>query len=68
VLLSGGVLRASAYLADRVTLQIGGALPSMQVRPLNAEPVAGAVRLATALAEGRAEVPKYERRQQPRRH
>jgi N-acetylglucosamine kinase-like BadF-type ATPase len=66
VLLSGGVLRMSAYLATRVTAGLAEALPCMKVQPLNVEPVAGAVRLAAALAEGRAEVPKYERRQQPR--
>ena len=36
------------------------ALPKAAVAPLQVEPVAGAVRLALALAEGRAVVPEYE--------
>lgn len=67
ILLSGGVFRTSPYLSGRVTSRLAESLPNAPVQLLNTEPVAGAVRLAAALAEGRAEVPRYERRQQPRR-
>jgi len=60
VLLSGGVFRSSPHLTSRVTARLSEALPGMAVRPLGVEPVAGAVRLATALAQGRAAVPQYE--------
>jgi N-acetylglucosamine kinase-like BadF-type ATPase len=60
VLLSGGVFLASPLLASRVVTRVTHALPNAVVAPLQVEPVAGAVRLALALADGRAVVPEYD--------
>lgn len=59
VLLAGGVLRVSPLLSTRVEMRMSRALPRAVVEMLQGEPVAGAVRLALALADGRAVVPEY---------
>jgi N-acetylglucosamine kinase-like BadF-type ATPase len=62
VLLSGGVFRSSPRLMSCVTARLNEALPQVSVELLKEEPVSGAVRLALALAEGRAAIPQYETR------
>jgi len=59
MLLAGGVFRASPMLVSRVVTRVRRGLPGVNVELLEGEPVAGAVRLALALAEGRATIPEY---------
>ena len=59
VLLSGGTLRGVARLAGGVTMHLARRLPGVSVQALGVEPALGAVRLAVALAHGRAAVPAY---------
>jgi N-acetylglucosamine kinase-like BadF-type ATPase len=59
ILLSGGMLKGSAWLAAEVTARMAEAAPRSTVRPLEEEPAVGAVRLALAEAQGGAHVPPY---------
>ena len=57
--LAGGVLRGIPPLAQEVSLRIAEIAPRTDVRPLEAEPAAGAVFLALRLARGQVAVPSY---------
>lgn len=59
VLLSGGMLRESAWLGAEITHRMAEVAPRSTVRPLSEEPATGAVRLAIAEARGGARVPPY---------
>jgi N-acetylglucosamine kinase-like BadF-type ATPase len=57
--LSGGMFKGVPRLADEVTRGLVGLSPRAEVRSLEVEPAAGAVRLALAEAIGGASVPRY---------
>lgn len=59
ILLSGGMLRESVWLAAEVRHRMAEVAPRGTVRPLNEEPAVGAVRLAIAEARGGVRVPPY---------
>jgi len=59
VVLAGGMFRAVPRLQAGVAACLTRRLPRATVRPLDVEPATGAVRLAVALAAGRAVVPVY---------
>ena len=59
VLLSGGTLHGAARLRARTVARLGERLAGCSVRLLEAEPAAGAVRLALDVAAGRVAVPTY---------
>ena len=59
ILLSGGMLKRSEWLAAEVERRMAEVAPRSDVRLLTEEPVIGAVRLATAAATGRVRVPPY---------
>jgi N-acetylglucosamine kinase-like BadF-type ATPase len=59
VLLAGGMLKESAWLASEVRRQMAEVAPRATVAPLTQEPAVGAVRLAIAEARGGVHVPPY---------
>ena len=59
ILLAGGMLKRSGWLASEVARRMAEVAPRSEVRPLINEPVLGAVRLAIAEATGRVRVPPY---------
>lgn len=59
VLLSGGMLRESEWLATEVRHRMAEVAPRSSVRPLTEEPATGAVKLAIAEAHGGVRVPPY---------
>lgn len=59
VVLAGGMFRAVPRLAPRVAQDLNHHMPGMAVRPLEAEPALGAVRLALAAAAGTLVIPTY---------
>jgi hypothetical protein len=59
ILLSGGMLRASAWLSSEVRRRMAEVAPRTTVRLLTEEPAIGAVRLAIAEARGGVRVPPY---------
>lgn len=59
ILLAGGVLRESTWLASEVRQRMADVAPRAMVSPLTNEPAVGAVRLAIAEANGGARVPPY---------
>lgn len=59
VLLAGGMLRESAWLAAEVRQRMAEVAPRALVGSLTEEPALGAVRLAVAEARGGARVPPY---------
>jgi N-acetylglucosamine kinase-like BadF-type ATPase len=59
VLLSGGMLRESTWLAGEVRHRMAEVAPRSTVRLLTEEPAIGAVRLAIAQAHGGVRVPPY---------
>jgi len=59
LLLAGGMLKESAWLASAVRQRMAEVAPRSQVGPLTQAPAMGAVRLAIAEAGGGARVPPY---------
>jgi N-acetylglucosamine kinase-like BadF-type ATPase len=59
ILLAGGILKRSAWLAAEVALRMAEVAPRSAVLPLTQEPALGAVRLALAEARGGVRVPPY---------
>ena len=59
ILLAGGMLKRSEWLAAAILRRMAEVAPRSEVLPLTEEPVIGAVRLATAAATGRVRVPPY---------
>lgn len=59
ILLAGGMLKRSEWLAAEIERRMAEVAPRSEVRLLIEEPVTGAVRLATAAATGRVRVPPY---------
>jgi N-acetylglucosamine kinase-like BadF-type ATPase len=59
ILLAGGVLRESSWLADDVKGRLIEIAPRSTVAPLTQEPALGAVRLALAQARGGVRIPPY---------
>jgi len=59
VLLSGGMLRESTWLASELRHRMAEVAPRSTVRNLTEEPATGAVRLAIAEARGGVRVPPY---------
>ena len=59
ILLAGGMLKRSEWLAAEILRRMAEVAPRSEVLPLTEEPVMGAVRLATAAATGRVRVPPY---------
>lgn len=59
ILLAGGVLRETSWLADDLQRRLGEVAPRSVVSPLSHEPALGAVRLALAQARGGVDVPPY---------
>jgi N-acetylglucosamine kinase len=59
ILLAGGMLRESVWLAAEVRRRMAEAAPRAIVGPLTNEPAIGAVRLAIAEARGGVRVPPY---------
>lgn len=59
VLLSGGTLHGAARLRQGTAERLLARLPGCSVQLLEAEPAAGAVRLALAQAAGGAAIPRY---------
>ncbi|HEX6161746.1 MAG TPA: BadF/BadG/BcrA/BcrD ATPase family protein [Vicinamibacterales bacterium] len=59
ILLAGGMLRESAWLAVEVRRRMAEVAPRANVEPLTHEPAIGAVRLAIAEARGGVRVPPY---------
>jgi N-acetylglucosamine kinase-like BadF-type ATPase len=59
ILLAGGMLKRSDWLAAEVTRRMAEVAPRSEVLPLTNEPVLGAVRLAIAEAAGQVRVPPY---------
>ena len=59
ILLAGGMLKRSEWLAAEVARRMVEVAPRSDVLPLTNEPVLGAVRLAIAEAAGQARVPPY---------
>jgi N-acetylglucosamine kinase-like BadF-type ATPase len=60
VILSGNLFRVVPSLRAGVVERLGRDLPGALVRPLEAEPVSGAVRLAAELARDTLKLPRYE--------
>jgi N-acetylglucosamine kinase-like BadF-type ATPase len=59
ILLAGGMLKRSEWLAAEIERRMAEVAPRSEVRLLTEEPVIGAVRLANAAAIGRVRVPPY---------
>ncbi len=59
ILLAGGMLKRSEWLAAELERRMAEAAPRGAVLPLTEEPVIGALRLATAAATGGVRVPPY---------
>jgi len=59
ILLAGGILKRSEWLAAEVARRMAEVAPRSEVRPLTHEPALGAVRLALAEARGGVRVPPY---------
>jgi N-acetylglucosamine kinase-like BadF-type ATPase len=59
ILLSGGMLRESVWLAAEIRNRMAEVAPRGTVRQLTEEPAIGAVRLAAAEARGGVRVPPY---------
>ena len=59
ILLSGGMLRESTWLAAEVRRRMAEVAPRGAVAPLTEEPAIGAVKLAIAQARGGVRVPPY---------
>jgi N-acetylglucosamine kinase-like BadF-type ATPase len=59
ILLAGGMLKRSHWLAAEVARRMAEVAPRSEVVPLTNEPVLGAVRLAIAEATGEVRVPPY---------
>ena len=59
ILLAGGLLRRSDWLAAAVARRMAEVAPRSEVVPLTHEPALGAVRLALAEAKGGVRVPPY---------
>lgn len=59
ILLAGGMLKRSEWLAAQIERRMEEVAPRSEVRLLTQEPVVGAVRLATAAATSRVRVPPY---------
>lgn len=59
ILLAGGMLKRSDWLAAEVTRRMAEVAPRSEVLPLTTEPVLGAIRLAIAEAAGQVRVPPY---------
>jgi N-acetylglucosamine kinase-like BadF-type ATPase len=59
ILLAGGMLRRSEWLAAEIDRRMAEVAPRSEVLPLTQEPVIGAVRLAEAAANGYVRVPPY---------
>src|SRR5918994_3385525 len=59
ILLAGGMLKRSEWLAAEVERRMAEVAPRSEVRPLTFEPALGAVRLALAEARGGVRVPPY---------
>lgn len=59
ILLAGGMLKRSEWLAAEILRRMAEVAPRSEVLPLTEEPVIGAIRLATAAATGRVRVPPY---------
>ena len=59
ILLAGGMLKESAWLASEVRRRMAEVAPRAAVGPLTHEPAVGAVRLAIAEARGGVRVPPY---------
>ena len=59
ILLAGGMLKESAWLASEVRRRMAEVAPRSTVALLAEEPAVGAVRLAIAQASGVARVPPY---------
>ena len=59
ILLSGGMLKGSGWLAGEVARRMAEVAPRSAVRPLVEEPASGAVRLALGEAQGSVRVPPY---------
>jgi N-acetylglucosamine kinase-like BadF-type ATPase len=68
ILLSGGMLRESAWLAAEVRHRMAEVAPRSSVRLLTEEPAIGAVRLAIAEAHGGVHVPPYVETLRPTPH
>src|SRR6185295_7816095 len=58
--LSGGVFRVVPWLAAELSRRLVEVAPRCQVEILNEEPAVGAVWLALAEAQGKANVPRYK--------
>jgi N-acetylglucosamine kinase-like BadF-type ATPase len=59
ILLAGGMLRESTWLASEVRRRMAEVAPRSAVALLNEEPAVGAVRLALAHAKGAVRIPPY---------
>jgi N-acetylglucosamine kinase-like BadF-type ATPase len=59
ILLAGGLLTQSVWLAAEVRRRMAEVAPRATVAPLTSEPALGAVRLAIAEARGGVRVPPY---------
>ena len=59
IVLAGGMLKESAWLAGDVRRRLAEVAPRATVGPLTEQPAVGAVRLAIAEARGGARVPPY---------
>jgi N-acetylglucosamine kinase-like BadF-type ATPase len=59
ILLAGGMLKRSDWLAAEVARRMAEVAPRSEVQQLTNEPVLGAVRLALAAANGHVRVPPY---------
>lgn len=59
ILLAGGMLKESVWLASEVRYRLAEVAPRGHVAPLTHEPAIGAVRLAIAEARGGVRVPPY---------
>jgi N-acetylglucosamine kinase-like BadF-type ATPase len=59
ILLAGGMLKRSEWLAAEIERRMAEVAPRSEVLLLSKEPVLGAVRLAIAQAEGHVRVPPY---------
>lgn len=59
ILLAGGLLKRSDWLAGEIARRMAEVAPRSEVALLQHEPVLGAVRLAEAAAHGRVQVPPY---------
>ncbi len=59
MVLGGSLFRVMPSLTAEVTGELGRRMPNSTVRPLAADPVVGAIRLALAVAEDRLRLPVY---------